>query len=217
MRVDVWTLAIRGRGDSCDLEARNDGLANVLLTPSGGRAGIGSGAVAILPRQPSAESVVEQTSIFSLVEPLASPSPSPDSERDWLIRVATSRLPFLPLLTSIAPSGWYGRTSPEFFPHTKGAISVPSSQGWQTSGMGGPTGFSTLSSSDWPSDASVCSLSDVLEAGPLPPKYFLSPRACRGILRRAEKRGKELPPPLRAALQMVAQHTEREADQLRKD
>ena len=204
MRVDVWTLAIRGRGDSCDLEARNDGLANVLLTPSGGRAGIGSGAVAILPRQPSAESVVEQTSIFSLVEPLASPSPSPDSERDWLIRVATSRLPFLPLLTSIAPSGWSGRTSPAFCHPTKDGTLVPSSEGWGSSGMGGPTESWTLNISDWPSDGSACSLSQILEAGSVPRRFYLSARACRGILRRAEKRGKALPTALRTALEGVA-------------
>lgn len=41
----VTTLAIRGRGDSQSLETRSDGTANALLTPNGGRAGIGVGAV----------------------------------------------------------------------------------------------------------------------------------------------------------------------------
>lgn len=41
----VTTLAIRGRGDSHNLETRTDGTANALLTPNGGRAGIGVGAV----------------------------------------------------------------------------------------------------------------------------------------------------------------------------
>jgi DNA (cytosine-5)-methyltransferase 1 len=44
--VEPYTLAIRGRGDTHNLEARQDGLANALLTPNGGRAGIGVGAVA---------------------------------------------------------------------------------------------------------------------------------------------------------------------------
>jgi DNA (cytosine-5)-methyltransferase 1 len=44
--VPVMTLAIRGRGDSHDLEYRDDGIANAVLTPNGGRAGIGVGAVA---------------------------------------------------------------------------------------------------------------------------------------------------------------------------
>lgn len=42
----VMTLAIRGRGDSHELEYRQDGTANAVLTPNGGRAGIGVGAVA---------------------------------------------------------------------------------------------------------------------------------------------------------------------------
>lgn len=42
-----YTLAVRGRGESHDLEYRQDGTANAVLTPSGGRAGIGVGAVAI--------------------------------------------------------------------------------------------------------------------------------------------------------------------------
>ena len=41
-----YTLAIRGRGDSHDLEYRQDGTANAILTPNGGRGGIGVGAVA---------------------------------------------------------------------------------------------------------------------------------------------------------------------------
>jgi DNA (cytosine-5)-methyltransferase 1 len=40
------TLAIRGRGGQNNLEIREDGTANTLLTPNGGRAGIGCGAVA---------------------------------------------------------------------------------------------------------------------------------------------------------------------------
>lgn len=42
---EVTTLAIRGRGESHDLETRTDGTANALLTPNGGRAGIGVGAI----------------------------------------------------------------------------------------------------------------------------------------------------------------------------
>jgi hypothetical protein len=50
----------------------------------------------------------------------------------------------------------------------------------------------------------VCSLSDILETGTVPQRFFLSDTACRGILRRADKRGKELPESLRLALQQVA-------------
>lgn len=70
--------------------------------------------------------------------------------------------------------------------------------------MGSRTVYSMRNISEWPRDAAVCSLSEVLEAGPLPPRYFLSAKACKGILRRAEKRGKDLPEALRAALAAVA-------------
>lgn len=52
----------------------------------------------------------------------------------------------------------------------------------------------------WRSGASVCSLSQILERGPLPRRYFLSSKACRGILRRAWRRGRDLPGGLLAAL-----------------
>src|SRR5688500_12316253 len=32
-----------------------------------------------------------------------------------------------------------------------------------------------------PNDAAVCSLSQILETGPIPPRFFLSPKACSGI------------------------------------
>jgi len=40
------TLAIRGRDGEPDIEWRQDGTANAILTPNGGRAGMGVGAVA---------------------------------------------------------------------------------------------------------------------------------------------------------------------------
>ena len=46
-------------------------------------------------------------------------------------------------------------------------------------------------------------LSQILEANP-PQKYCLSPAACRGILNRARKRGKVLPPILQEALERQA-------------
>jgi len=52
----------------------------------------------------------------------------------------------------------------------------------------------------------VCSLSQVLERGSIPRRYFLSGKACAGILRRAAKRGKTLPPLLEAALRSVVEN-----------
>jgi hypothetical protein len=54
-------------------------------------------------------------------------------------------------------------------------------------------------------------LSDVLETQNVQEKYYLSARACEGILRRAEKRGKKLPEALREALEARVQTHEVEA------
>ena len=54
------------------------------------------------------------------------------------------------------------------------------------------------------SDDGVSSLSDILVPGPIPERYFLTAKACKGILRRAEKRGKTLPALLQAALEAGA-------------
>jgi len=143
-------------------------------------------------------------STFWSEEPPASPSASQDSERAWMTRVVTWPSSFLQFLIECAPGGWSGRTSLASVPRTKAGALLPSSVGFHNSGMGGPTEAWTLNTSDWPSDASVCSLSDILETGDVPQRYFLSAKACRGILRRAAKRGKELPPALKLALEEAA-------------
>ena len=66
---------------------------------------------------------------------------------------------------------------------------------WFVDPRDAPHGASwTPSSSAWRNDGggSSCSLAEVLETGPLPTRFFLSPKACAGILRRAAKRGKDL-------------------------
>ncbi|EBA4716497.1 Dam family site-specific DNA-(adenine-N6)-methyltransferase [Salmonella enterica] len=43
--TEPYTISIRGREEGSTVEVRNDGTANALLTPNGGRAGMGVGAV----------------------------------------------------------------------------------------------------------------------------------------------------------------------------
>ena len=87
---------------------------------------------------------------------------------------------------------------------TSPTILTASSPVWKNSAMGSRQEFLTLNSSESPKDAVASSLSDVLEVGPVPPQYYLSAKACRGILRRAAKRGRELPPVLLASLRAAA-------------
>jgi hypothetical protein len=153
--------------------------------------------------------------------PLVSHFPSPVSAKEWMILVATSSLPILELLIVIGPSGWFTRMSPDSCRLTEEKILEPSLGVWQNSGSGSATKFWTLSTPEWNhtlvpfrSAGGVCSLSDVLEAGSVPQRYYLSARACSGILRRAEKRGKSLPQALESALMAVAQSLDAD-DQLK--
>lgn len=57
----------------------------------------------------------------------------------------------------------------------------------------------TRNTGECPRDAVESRLSQILEADALP-KYYLSREACLGIVRRAERRGKVLPPELKTAL-----------------
>jgi len=137
----------------------------------------------------------------------ASPSRSPDSGRDCTTREADSCLHILRSLNVYGLDGSCGKTSPVSCLAAEDGTLVPSSGRWSNSGMGGPTGCWTLSMSEHTgknapsrSAGDVCSLLDILESRDVPQKYYLSPRACAGILRRAEKRGKALPEMLRVAL-----------------
>ena len=63
----------------------------------------------------------------------------------------------------------------------------------------------TLNIGEYPNEERESSLSQILQQPTdVPEKYYLSSRACQGILNRAEKRGKELPAPLKKALEQQA-------------
>ena len=128
-----------------------------------------------------------------------------------------------------AQGGCCGRTSPEPFQQTAGETLLPWLDQWlaeiyrhrkvggkkpelvsdETDSSSGAC--LTLNMSEFNhipersrSDVAVCSLSSILETGAVDRRYFLSQKACAGILRRAEKRGKTLPQHLRRALAEVA-------------
>jgi len=133
------------------------------------------------------------------------PSASQDSAVDLPTLAAASRWSSSAWLKHYALGGSSGRTSPVSCLRMEDGRLEPSSGRWGNWGMGGPTESWTRSGSEWPSDAVVCSLSHVLEAmQDVPRRFYLSPKACAGILRRAEKRGKALLPMLMAALTAVA-------------
>ena len=97
------------------------------------------------------------------------------------------------------------RTYPDSFHLTRDEISPSFSRRWPSSGFWmGPGECWTAVTSECHSEGDgSSSLRDVLEDS-VAPRYFLSPRAAAGILRRAEKRGKRLPEHLEAALRTLA-------------
>lgn len=129
---------------------------------------------------------------------------------------------------------WSGKTCPEHSAATKGETLRQSSKRSSASQsrkppilkclkkdgqLGGATTMKWEDDGAWlgecmmrntgesPNAAVESRLSQILEATP-PVKYSLSAKACQGILRRAERRGKDLPPVLKAVLLMQSENAE---------
>ena len=147
---------------------------------------------------------MDQISMFSSPEPHAKASASPDSEVEWMTSAATSLSDFLNWLNERSPAGSFGKMSPEYCHPTEDGTLVPSSGVWANSGMGSHGQSLMLSMPAWRNGAAVCLLSDILETGTLPQQYYLTKRACDGILRRAENRGSMLPESLYLALKSTS-------------
>jgi len=60
-----------------------------------------------------------------------------------------------------------------------------------------------LNTGEFPSEENASTLSQILQDR-VPEKYYLSQKACLGILRRASARGKQLPEMLKRALERQA-------------
>lgn len=136
---------------------------------------------------------VEQISLYDLASfcGKTSPAPSPAGSRKarisalcWRKRAALSAVAYQSLDLTPGHGDLLGRLYWETLSPWRGGCSMRN------------TGVS-------PSDARVSSLSQILQARP-PRKYFLSRKACQGILRRARERGKTLPPQLDQALRRQA-------------
>ena len=141
----------------------------------------------------------------SAAELHVSPIQSPVSEKVWMIRAANSPLPLQAWLDAFVLNGFSGKTSRVSYPAAGVLISQPSKVRWSKSGISSPGESLTLDISERPSVAKECFLSDILETGDLPQRYYLSPTACAGILKRGERRKKNIPPVLKMALKAVAE------------
>ena len=149
---------------------------------------------------------------LALSGPAASPartSASPGSDGEWSKAPApTSPTPSSGLWDSIDLGSSSSRTFRDFSPVMAGETWRRSSVRWSNSGMAWDTGSLTLATSECRSADGECSssesrLADVLEPS-APQRFYLSARAAAGILRRASKRGRELPADLDAALRTLS-------------
>ena len=120
---------------------------------------------------------------------------------------AVSRDSFTSLLDwleSAAPEFLSSKTCRVFSARTKEEISGLYSGRWPNSGMALDGVCLTARTSESPSHASESSLLGVIETGEAPRKYFLSPNAAVGMLRRADRMGRPLFRPLRESLNILA-------------
>lgn len=106
----------------------------------------------------------------------------------------------------------FSRTSTDSSAVTEDEILLLFSQGYGTAGLLSRSESSTPSFTASLSEGDECSssrtsLRSVLESD-VPRTYWLSAKACAGILRRAANRGKDLPPLLKAALEWVASRSD---------
>lgn len=128
---------------------------------------------------------------------------SRDREKDCQDNVAHSFTSLRESCTHFDPLGSSSRMFPDFsVVTTDETLRKSSGFSWSSAGMGFNGVCLTANFSESPNDAVVCSLSDVLESH-VPPRFYLTPRACRGVIRRAKKRKRTLLPRLHQALAFV--------------
>lgn len=160
---------------------------------------------------PEQMSLFQEELISSSEGPRARDSASRESRMDLMTREAPSASPIANFLRLCVPGGSCGKTSPVFSVQIKGMTSGRSCEKLMKSGILSHGECWTLNTCEWTDtlapflkEDGVSSLSDILETGDIPPRYYLSPAACRGILRRAEARGRALPEVLRQVLEAQA-------------
>lgn len=147
----------------------------------------------------------EELSMWSAEDFPASRSPSQESDSDGTTFAVTSSGTRLTSPSTSKRRTSSLRTYPDSLAALRVALSERSSLTWPKQGLLTSNGeFLTPSFSESPNGVSECgsSLAEILQPS-VDERYLLSAKACAGILRRAERRGRKLPAPLREALLAV--------------
>ena len=96
------------------------------------------------------------------------------------------------------------KTCTAFSLATEDETSPSYSRRWTNSGMVSRGVCLTAKTSESPNSAEESTLLPYIDAGEVPEKYFLSPNAAIGILRRVDQMGRNLPPSFRQSLEILA-------------
>jgi len=110
----------------------------------------------------------------------------------------------LAYLETAVPEFLSSKTFQVFSLPTKDETLEPLFERWPTSGIVSDGVCLTAKTSESPSHAVESTLSAVIVTDEVPPRYFLSPNAAKGMLRRANRMGRPLFPPLRKALEILS-------------
>lgn len=121
-------------------------------------------------------------------------------------------LSYVRLLKEMRPRWFVWENVPGVFGTNRGGISKPSLERLMSAGIAVHGECWTLNMCEWTAslvpylkEGGVCSLSDILEpTGVIPQRFYLSSKACLGVIRRAEARNIEIAEPLRTSLNIGA-------------
>ena len=139
---------------------------------------------------------------------LAKTFPLLESEQGWRDRVVDFSGKSADSLTKQERKLLSSKMCLVYFPQITEEIWPVSLKRWSSAGIASLGGCLMLNTSEFPKEGVESSLSDVLETqGDHLKKYSLSQKAAQGILRRAGRRGKQLPEPLQKALEDVVRQS----------
>lgn len=106
---------------------------------------------------------------------------------DWMTLAVNCRCDSVELWLLAARHGCYGKMFRTRFESTKEGLSPQSATHFGNAGILSPTEFLTLETSESPSDAVECFLSDIADDGNAPPQSYLTATQIANLRRRVEK------------------------------
>ena len=131
--------------------------------------------------------------------------------REWVRETGSvdenldSFMSLLDCLAEDAPQLLLSKTCRASSVPTEEEILQSCSKRWPNSGILSDGVLLTARTSESPNHAKECTLSGVIETGEVQERYFLSPNAAKGMLRRVDQMGRNLFPPLRKSLETLAE------------